>query len=186
MCVCVCVCVYKWLIWELCVYVCVYTYHSFEYMYVCVYVYVYIYRSFEYMYVGIYTYIYSHTYTLVRALWCGLSRSRINQTDHLFPCIVVFYSPFAEHFTDRMEGRVEILLSFLLLLLLLLFWLLHKILFKNNINNNNNKQSIKLPSLFFSELLWRKVYKMMKVNLQLVLGFKVLDYFFGSIFPRPG
>jgi hypothetical protein len=83
-----------------------------------------------------------------------------------------------------MEGRVEILLSFLLLLLLLLFWLLHKILFKNNINNN--KQSIKLPSLFFSELLWRKVYKMMKVNLQLVLGFKVLDYFFGSIFPRPG
>jgi hypothetical protein len=120
----VCVRIYKWLIWELC--------------YVCLD----IYRLFEYMYVGIHTYIYSHTYTLIRALWCGLSSSQINQTDGFFPWIVVLYWNLQNTLqTGWKESRNS---AFIFLLLLLLFWLSHKIiiiyLFLNIVK--------KLPSLF--------------------------------------
>jgi hypothetical protein len=82
----------------------------------------------------------------------------------------------------RQDGRESRNSAFIFIIIIIIILVAAQNYKNNNNNNNNNKQSIKLPSLFFSELLWRKVYKMMKVNLQLVLGFKVLDYFFGSIF----
>jgi hypothetical protein len=73
---------------------------------------VYTYRSFEYMYVSIYTYIYSHTYALVRALWCGLSSSWINQTDCFFSLALLSCMATCKTLYRRDGRRVEILLSF--------------------------------------------------------------------------
>jgi hypothetical protein len=72
MCVCVCVCVCTNGSFGSCV-MCMCVYISLIWVYVC-------------------EYIYTHTYALIRALWYGLSSSRINQTDHFFfPCIDVLY-----------------------------------------------------------------------------------------------